>query len=123
MSNFKIGDTVYTFSENRRVYEKQKPGELYSRGGPIYREHFVKQQIVGETTQSWIVAYEGGSPDSASATKHKKKGDYVNIYTAEQVEEQVYHHDHAYYISELVRKADYTMLRKIAELLNYQGGK
>lgn len=120
MTNMKIGDIVYIFDSNHRVYPPKKDNNAYSSGGPIYREHFVKRQIVGETTQSWIVAFEGAQADVRYATKHKKKEPRNGLYTLEQVEEQVWMHNNQYHVSEAVRHADYATLRQIASLLNYK---
>jgi len=115
----KIGDIVYIFDINHRVYPP-KGSDGYSHGSPIYREHFQKRQIVGETTQSWIVAFEGSSPDVRYATKHKKKEPRNGLYTLEQVEEQVWLHNNRYWVEEAMRGADYATVKKIAALLNYK---
>lgn len=118
-----IGDLVYVFDSNHRVYPEKKPGETYSNG-PIYREHFQPRRIIGQTTQSWLVGFKDDNAQDVNnryVTKHKKKEN--RLYTAEQVNEQVYIHDHGYKIQDAVRHADYATLRKIAELLNYKEGK
>ena len=48
----KVGDKVWIFDTNRRVYPKVN-GRV--TGGPIYAEHFVQAEITGETSKSWIV--------------------------------------------------------------------
>lgn len=116
---FKIGDKVYTFDSNRRVY----PTDKTISSGPIYREHFVLQEIVGETTQSWIVGYHGWTVETRACTKHKKKAERPNIYTKEQVEEQIYIHDHSYKIQDALRNVDYKTLKAVADLIGYKGDK
>ena len=53
----KIGDTVWYFDENHRVYECDETGR--SRGGPIWREHWRPAEVIGETRVSWIVGTDG----------------------------------------------------------------
>jgi hypothetical protein len=45
---------VWVFDENYRVYPKKEPGQ--PSGGPIYREHWVKREITGETSRSWLIS-------------------------------------------------------------------
>jgi len=59
----RVGDTLWSFDSNRRVY---RSGVGLSGGGPIYREHYQQETIVGETPLSWLV---GASPP----TKVNKK--------------------------------------------------
>lgn len=119
----KVGDIVYVFDLNHRVYPEKKDNNAYSGSGPIYREHFVKRQIVGETTRSWLVAFEGAAADAHYATKHAKKEPRNGLHTLEQVTEQVYIHDHSYRIQDAIKHVDYATLRKIAELINYKESK
>ena len=113
----KVGDKVYTYNENRRVYPEDKT----ISSGPIYREHFELKEIVGETTQSWIVGYPGWSADSRACSKHKKKADHPSLFSKAEVEEEVYMHDHAYKIANLVHHANYKTLKAIANLIGYKG--
>lgn len=52
---------VWVFEENRRVYSRDDKGRSI---GPIWREHWVKVEIVGETSRSWITS--GGRKISKS---------------------------------------------------------
>lgn len=112
----KVGDIVYIFDHNHRVY----PEDRSLGSGPIYREHFVKRQIVGETTRSWLVSFEGSKPDSRCVTKHAKKELRNGLYTLEQIDEEVYMHENRYHIAQAVHHVDYATLKKIAELINYK---
>jgi hypothetical protein len=113
----KVGDKVYTFDSNRRVY----PTDKTISSGPIYREHFVLQEILGETSQSWIVGYSGWTVDTRACTKHKKKAERPSLFTREQVEEQIYIHDNGHKIADLVYHVDYKTLKAIADLIGYKG--
>jgi hypothetical protein len=109
----KIGDTVWVFDPNRRVYE---PG---SHGPPIYREHFVAQKIIGETRISWLVGSENADISrNWTYTKYKKKDPY-GIYTAEEVEAKIWLNDHGYETSQRVMRCkDVAALKAIVALLD-----
>jgi hypothetical protein len=122
----KIGDIVYVFDSNHRVYPEKKPGEGYSHSGPIYKEHFRPHRIIGETSSSWLVGFEhDGYQDlnNRYVTKHSKKEPHNGLYTAEQIDEQVYIHENAHKIQDAMRNVDYATLKKIAELINYKEAK
>jgi hypothetical protein len=77
------------------------------------------KEIVGETSQSWIIGYHSWKPDFKGCSKISKKNGY-GPFTKEQVEEEVYKHEHSYNISRSVEGADYNTLKKIAQLVGYQ---
>jgi hypothetical protein len=52
----KVGDTIWIFDINRRVYARDADGR--ATGGPIWREHWRPHVIVGETSRSWLT-YRG----------------------------------------------------------------
>lgn len=52
-----IGMKVWRFDENRRVYARNADGK--ASGGPIWREHWVEAQIIGETRASWLIGHAG----------------------------------------------------------------
>lgn len=117
MNNFKVGEKVYVFDPNHRVYERDANG--HSHGAPIYREHFVEREIVGETPRSWIVGYPGSKVDDRCSLKYSKKNP-VGLYTLEGIDEEIYVHDNAYKIAEIVHRLDYKTLKAIAELVGYK---
>jgi hypothetical protein len=49
-----VGSEVLTFDQNRTVYA---PG---TTGHPIPRGYFRVSKVVGETSRSWILGWEGG---------------------------------------------------------------
>ncbi len=122
--DLKIGDVLYHFSENRRVYA---PGG----GSPIYREHFEPHTIVGETKLSWLVAPWKNAPldrctkvskkDMSSARSHTfgSRG----YFTAEGMEDDIWQHSHKHKICDLInRTATANQLREIAKIINYEAG-
>ena len=65
-----IGDPVWYFDENHRVYERDENGR--SHGGPIWREHWRPAEVVGETRVSWIIG-AGTDKRKYEITRIKKK--------------------------------------------------
>jgi hypothetical protein len=110
-----IGDTVYLFDENRRVYARNGAGR--SSGGPIYREHFLPYLIVGEEKRSWILDKEGrvggGAPWPGKTSKTK-------VMTEEEVEAACWRNDHRMAVSDAVRRCEDTeVLKQVAALVGY----
>ena len=87
MTDIVLGQTVWVFNENRRVYNKDANGR--SVGAPIYREKWIETTITGETTRSWIVSKDikippGGCkvsfrPPSYGSEKEKDKVTVLNV--------------------------------------------
>ena len=118
----KIGDPVWLFDDNRRVYPEG--GRTFGGGGPIYREHFVEMVISGETAKSWIVSRgrceHGKIPKIGDGdTRAMKNGAWRStIYLSRvAVEDDIYCHDNRVRIADDVRRADAATLRAIDALL------
>jgi hypothetical protein len=47
-----VGDTIWIFDENRRVYARDASGKMF--GAAIWREHWRPTKITGETKVSWV---------------------------------------------------------------------
>lgn len=112
----KVGSTVWVFDANRRVYPPKKPGEIYSSGGPIYREHFVAQEIVNETSRSWVLKW------SDRKLPKKRNAEHPEYFISEaEIEGQCYLNDHRYKIAQKVERiASVETLKQIAALVGYQ---
>lgn len=111
----KIGDTVYQFDVNRRVYKKDAAG--HSTGGPIYREHFRPYVIVGEDKRSWILDTPerswAGEPFPGKVAKAK-------VLTADEMDADCWRHDHRYQLSQAISRCnDVAILKQIAALVGY----
>lgn len=107
----KIGDTVYTFDVNRRVYARDEQGKPH--GGPIYREHWRPWLIVGEEKRSWIVAYPDGTyPRKVSKTSFKTETEVADACWLEVTR---------YRFSEAVRKCNNVdLLRRAAAVIGFE---
>lgn len=103
----KIGDKVWLFDWNRRVYDKNEKG---LSGEPIYEKHFYEAEITGETSRSWIINGE----------RYSKKT-LLGIYTDEQKADKIWDHLHRYNIIEKVRQCSIEKLKQISMILNYKG--
>lgn len=111
MSEFKLGDDVWMFSENRRVYNRLPDGRPV--GNAIYREHFYKMNIESETSRSWIVGGE-------KYAKSKPDG----LYSKEMMEENIWCKENRFGIIDLIRyNANAEQLKQIADIVGYKEGK
>lgn len=121
----KVGDTVWLFDENRRVYAPRKEGQGLSSGPPIFREHFVPHEIVGETIRTWLVGK--GTLENVrkkDLTYRHWNGGRVRIFTSEQeVDDACYVHDTRHKIGRAVERCrDAVLLKQIAALVGVAEG-
>jgi len=109
----KIGDTLYRFDGNRRVYGSGM------RGAPIYREHFQPLKIIGENKVSWILEnnWKAKKKDLSSARAFQFGG--RGFFTEEDMEADIWRKDHRYAIRDLLDKAPTDQLKQIAAILGY----
>lgn len=114
MDNFKIGDKLWVWDENRRVYDRSTSGF----GPPIWREHYRQLEIVDETSRSWVLS---------DRQKINKKGLSTGglwpriCRTEREIDKAEWVEKHRHRIAAiLIRgKIDYETLRQIAEMLGY----
>jgi hypothetical protein len=108
----KIGDYVWIFNQNYRVYKKDKNG--MSIGSPIWIEHWRKHEIIGETSRSWLIRY--------SNVKIPKKGGTGIVFDELELDKLTYMHNHSRSISERVLVLDYEKLKLVAGIVGYEHG-
>lgn len=124
MADLKIGDTVWVFEINRRVYPR---GEKGLHSAPIYREHFMPYEVIGQTSRSWLIGASGGHEICKVSIKDpfgKQRGDGApRIYDEAGVDDMCWLNDHRY---KLMRKIEYqatpAQLREIAKIVGYGDG-
>lgn len=107
-----IGDLLYNFDGNRRVY-------LQKNCGPSYAHHFEAHEIFGETRQSWIVGpyrRRVNKKTLASALEYADRG----YFTKTAMEEDIFVAQHAHRIAKAVERATSVQLREIAEIIGYE---
>lgn len=104
---------VWIFDQNRRVYPPTPSGHKWaSSGPPIYREHWVKHEVVDETKRSYVTKY---------GTKVPKTGGRGFALSEREVDLDVWLHDNRHKICRQIEMMqDAELLMKVAELIGYQ---
>jgi hypothetical protein len=104
-----LGSEVWILNPNRRVYRKDENGRSF--GGPIHREMWEADKIVGETSRSWIIG-------EWRKLKIPKKGPWDGIaFSREEADQISYREDNRNRVAEMVRKASYDQLKRIEAIL------
>lgn len=126
-ANLKVGDRIWNFDTNRRVYRHH---DGRKSNAPIYREHFQECIIAGETKASWLVSSWPNSPIEYATKVNKKtllsatgKGNGFGCgwYTDATREVVLWLHDHHAKIAKVLEECkDIQKLEQIAAILNYQ---
>lgn len=108
----KIGDTIWIFDQNRRVYPK---GGGIGKG-PIWREHWRPEQIIGETKRSWLVGSEW-----RPIKVDKKEPRQRVAFSQEEIDLHEFVECHGHRIADAIgRIRDYATLKRIADLIGYK---
>lgn len=108
-----IGSAIWIYDANRRVYARDAAGRSY--GGPLYRESWREEPIIGETKMSWLIG-----PDW-KPKKIAKKGPHCGIcFSLAELEDRCWEHDNRHRLSEKVRGATLSQLRRIDAILSEQ---
>lgn len=95
---------AWVFDENFRFY---RVGE----SAPIWREHWRKMEVVGETSRSWILSDDRKVP---------KKGGRGIAFSEAEVDRLAWAREHAHKIlNSIDRYGNPEQLDKIAALVNY----
>lgn len=116
----RLGYPIYWFDVNRRIYAPRKEGEAYSHGGPIYRNHWRRVRVTGETARTWIVNY-GATKFSKVITPGMPFEPGKGLaWTAADVDELAWCHDHRHILADKIRALDAPTLIRIARLLGYE---
>ncbi len=120
----KVGSPIWIFDANHRVYPRD--GGMHS--SPIWREHWRKHVIVGETRVSWLVGRHPKDGWPAKINKRKlANGELKNgaLASKADVDAECFVHDHAYMIGQAVQRLSGGIraaetLRQIAALVGYE---
>ena len=112
----KIGDTLYRFDGNRRVYRDRSAS---GGGGPIYREHFEALKIIGENKVSWLLerGWKAKKSNLTSAASLQYGG--CGFFTADGMEDDIWLHDHKHKVRDLFEHASVVQVREVARILGY----
>jgi hypothetical protein len=118
MNEFGIGSTVWVFDENHRVYRDGK-------SAPVWREHWRRKQVKGETSRSWVVG-DGdrryGGLKLAKAEVVAGTYDRSVIALSEQdIDRAEWVRENRYIISGVIdRLNDYYILQQVAMIVGYK---
>lgn len=117
----KVGDTIWEFDCNRRVYPNERR-RLGSFDAPIYSEHFTSATITGETPQSWLIALSHGRPprkvNKKTMLEANDRFTSIRWFTTEQMGDDIWIHDHrAAIASKIGVERDASKLKRIAAIL------
>ena len=114
-----IGETLYTYDENRRVY-KNDDGTRRMTPNPA---HYWRAHIVtGETRTSWILDDGAYKADKKTLELRGIREFYAlarYAYTEAQKADALWRAQHEQEIRDRLRDTDTATLRKIAALLGY----
>jgi hypothetical protein len=83
---------------------------------PIYREHWVKHEIIGETSRSWLIT------EGWRTVKIPKRGASRRrfLFSEKDVDDNAWANDHRYRIEQLIQTLSPEKLRQVAELIGYE---
>jgi hypothetical protein len=112
---------IWRFDEGRRRYAPAPKGAF---GALIWREHWHRVFVVGETRVSWLVALSSTGPGEIKVSKKDlAEGKLAHLWTLTEkdVDDAVWVHENAYRIGEAVgRMRDPEKLRRVAEIVGYE---
>lgn len=112
-----IGQRVWRFDLNRRVYERDADGN--ARGGPIWREYWEPLVVIGETARSWLVGPEWMAKSPERAMKIAKKDWPGSLATSEEDIERVRFVDQRHKLADRLKLCtDYDTLKAIEKALD-----
>lgn len=113
IASLKIGDTLYHFDGNRRVYQPDR------RGPPIYEEHFRPVTIIGETKLSWVVNHYNQKVNKKTLESKPSYADR-GYFTKAGMDADIWNHSHRHKIVSKVRDdASIEHLKEIARIIGY----
>jgi hypothetical protein len=117
-ASVKIGDTLYKYDREVRVYDKPGIG-----GRTIEAKKYVEMWVVGETSRSWLVSRFGPGPNRAPTEKIPKNKPLEAPYHQDwnACEEAMWVTAQGHYIGLTVGYLrDAKLLRQIAALINHK---
>lgn len=112
--NVSIGDTIWLFDDNRRVYADRKPGEAYTGSGPTYLGHWYPVSIAAETKRSWVTEHGRKIPKNLGSVYSSHAWSWDDVMRFDYI------NNHRHRIADMVRRCDnYRSLVIIADTLGY----
>lgn len=99
---------IWVFDYNRREYFDEQG---IKHNSPIYRHHWVKHEVLGETSRSWIIRH-GKVPK-------KNPPAHMFAFSQDEVDDNVWVNDHAHKIADRVRRLSASDLKRVAEIVGF----
>jgi hypothetical protein len=106
-----VGSRLWQFNRNRCVYRRDENGRPH--GNPIWREHWEQVEIIGETSQSWILPWNKKIP--------KKQLPEGYVLDESEINRQAYIVENSSRIAQRVQAIqDPDLLMQVAKLIGYE---
>jgi hypothetical protein len=107
---------IWFCDANNRVYEE-------GQSGPVWRKHWRKLRVVGETRTSWLTdKYWHVGRTQNRVPKNLAHSRYFSL-TEAGIDDMAYIHDHAHKIAGAIHLInDAAILRQVADLIGYKPG-
>jgi hypothetical protein len=109
---FTIGQRVWYFDDNRRVYPRDTTGKRH--GSPIYAEHFRECVIAGIEKKSYII---NRGPRQCKVSFAKAE---TSCYSDQTKDDMIWQNSHRHELASLLRSASPDDLRKVAKALGWE---
>ena len=104
---------VWIFDINRRIYPPREPGRIFS-GSPIWREHWRKRAITGETKRSWITECGQKIPKRGAVPRSF-------CFSEEEIDRMAWVVDNRHRLARCVENLlDFDKMKQIAEIVDYK---
>jgi hypothetical protein len=116
IKNLKVGDTLFNFDGNRRVYASSNG---YGGGPPIYEKHFKAVTIESETTKSWVMSPSGAKVNKKTLESSMHYADR-GYFTKSAMEADIWSNEHRHKITREVGNASVDHLKEIARIIGYR---
>lgn len=112
----KVGDTLFIYDDNYRVYRKVPRGE--SSGSPIYRESWRPTRVTSETSRSITISHYGKK--FAKADFYDGKCPLNILRTTQEVDDATWRNNNVYPLRDHLRTLDTATLKEIARIAGYK---
>lgn len=123
MGEIKIGDALYRFDRNHRVYARDATGR--ANGAPIYAEHFERGEVIGETKLSWLCRIAHGERKVNKKTMLESVPGWSSHrwYTEAQKDDAIWIKENRHHLAERVARCnDAATLRGVLMTFNVHEG-
>lgn len=119
MNSHKIGDPVWVYDQNLRVY-RRSPETGKAIGSPVYRESFRKFEITSESKTSWVVGRRDNDRVIAKISKNGMSSGGIMAFSEQELDDLCFINDNRHQISHHISTIiDATVLREVARVSGF----